>query len=222
MITAIVFSKNRALQLEALLRSLRENCDHFDTVHVQYHADQHHQSSYEVLATAYPGIQFTREDGFKATLLTLLPRAGRVAFFVDDDIVFRPVAAIPECPIFSLRLGDNVANKTHFQYTGSLDGNVFQAKALAGLRDANFTQPNALEIAVLKLTRQLPMRYDQQCVLGIPNNRVSEGSGCSHMDGDCDKLLSLFERGARIDYKSMDFRCRDVHKYIEYAYIFET
>ena len=64
MITLLIWSKNRALQLEALLHSINEYTDNpFDTV-IIYKADGKHVESYSILEEQYPEVRFVNEQDF--------------------------------------------------------------------------------------------------------------------------------------------------------------
>ncbi|MDA9958167.1 hypothetical protein N9E24_00050 [Alphaproteobacteria bacterium] len=92
----VVFSYNRALQLDALLRSFETmnvgSSENF-SVKVVYRADAHHFKSYEELKSQYPTCMFIRhanKSDFRICLLRQLDEANedRVCFLVDD-IIFK-------------------------------------------------------------------------------------------------------------------------------------
>ena len=85
----IIFSKNRALQLDACIRTLLENCkDVLQTsdVNVLYMAEKMHKESYQTLYKGYTDINFVEEVDFKQDLLRLLQDKIGVLFVVDDTI----------------------------------------------------------------------------------------------------------------------------------------
>lgn len=90
--TKIVFSRDRALQLEAFLRSYEKHVTPLGRVDVLTCATTfRHQTAYDEVFGAYPfARQVKQGPSFKETLLSLLPGAGAVVFFVDDQVFVRP------------------------------------------------------------------------------------------------------------------------------------
>ena len=73
-VVAIIFSKNRALQLDLCLRTLQLHCadiHKISDVNVLYKADDHHKESYEILKREYPDVNFVEEVSFKQDLLEI-------------------------------------------------------------------------------------------------------------------------------------------------------
>lgn len=128
MITTIVFSRDRACQLDACLRSLAMHCSDLDAldVHVIWRADDpRHAAAYEGLAKTCGFVDddmrrirvtFTREHNFEGQVRDLLRNASHVLFLVDDTMFVAEWSA-RECVIaldidpkvigISLRLGQN-------------------------------------------------------------------------------------------------------------------
>src|SRR6266404_5273265 len=92
-ITTIVFSRNRACQLELLLRSLSM------PVTVLYFYDPEFKAGYDKLIKMYPSLNFVLRYDFKNQLLEIIKKGTKyVLFLVDDDIM---VDAFHEnCPEF--------------------------------------------------------------------------------------------------------------------------
>ena len=119
MISAIVFSKDRAMQLRLLLESLQLNFSEIKDVHVLYtYSDDLFRHGYEKLKSEFSSVQFVRQsDNFYLDILNLISRSDKyVCFFTDDDIIYRTVPEsislldqIFNMPVscFSLRLGYN-------------------------------------------------------------------------------------------------------------------
>ena len=114
----IIFSKNRACQLNLLLDSLRYNTiSLFDKIHVLYKSDSDYLSGYEKLFKKYPKINFHSETDFKTDLLSLIDdEIEATTFMVDDAVLYRRIMArkvdiirpvVKNEAIFSLRLGEN-------------------------------------------------------------------------------------------------------------------
>lgn len=113
----IIFSKNRAMQLELLLHSIKENNDEDLNIHVLYNfSNEKHEKSYEVLSKEYPYVYFHKQSNFKQDLLGLLNNQDYVMFMTDDNVVTnkfntKEIIALlnsySEVLGFSLRLGTN-------------------------------------------------------------------------------------------------------------------
>ncbi len=119
-ITAIVFSRDRAAQLDLLLASLELNARGLlDPIHVLWQAtDEPYEHGYRICAAAHPESGFLRETAFAAQVAALVEGAGPITFFTDDSILYKPLtprsrspeawlAANEELLCFSLRLGGN-------------------------------------------------------------------------------------------------------------------
>jgi hypothetical protein len=116
--SAIVFSKNRACQLDLLLRSVTCHTDNlFDQITVIWTAtDDEYERAYWQTMQDHP-VDFFRESNFQTQVLDLLDLACDHACFLTDDSVFyrplngltRPDVALKmeEILCFSLRLGLN-------------------------------------------------------------------------------------------------------------------
>lgn len=121
-IEAIVFSRDRACQLDALLRSLELNLAATPLpprITVLWKATTpDFEEAYETCIAYHTPVDWVREDDFAKDLERILPGSGLVVFFTDDDILFRRVglgdaaAALEDEDVlaFSLRLG---LNTTH-------------------------------------------------------------------------------------------------------------
>lgn len=118
MIPAIVFSRDRACQLDALLHSIREFAfGLFSPLHVLYtSSDVDFEQGYARCSDEHSAV-FVREANFREDTLLLLPEDGPVCFFTDDDVFYRWVARVPipealedeQILGFSLRLGLNTS-----------------------------------------------------------------------------------------------------------------
>lgn len=126
MITSIIFSKNRACQLDLLLRSIEENLPGFNDTYILYHfTNTEFARGYDLLQSRFPHYlwlpQTNFEDNTRSILNMIDPAFGRgkyICFFVDDNIIYRPCQlndslldslwqSIPELTCFTLRLGKN-------------------------------------------------------------------------------------------------------------------
>ena len=119
-ITFIIFSKDRALQLDGLLQSILHHVTGTYSIHVLYCASREaHRVAYQEVAERVPAahnIQWIQETDFHSDLVTTLKaiETESVCFLVDDIVFIRPVN-LDEIPheairtgIVSLRLGRNI------------------------------------------------------------------------------------------------------------------
>tara|TARA_R110000824_G_scaffold231335_2_gene419137 strand:+ start:19404 stop:20276 length:873 start_codon:yes stop_codon:yes gene_type:complete len=118
MITSIIFSKDRALQLDLTLKSIKQNFPQSNNLMVIYTVSEEHAKSYELLASEHEGVTFYKQT---TSLFLDISKAvdesqEYVCFFTDDDIVYSKVTLNKEnlCNLFksgaaclSLRLGLN-------------------------------------------------------------------------------------------------------------------
>ena len=121
MITSIIFSKDRACQLDLLLYSIEKNFKDTDELYVIYkHTSDLFEKGYDLLIDRFSynkQIKFVLESDFQKDTIRVCSEAKNkyLAFFVDDDIVYRPVSvssfleeAFDEnMSCVSLRLGSN-------------------------------------------------------------------------------------------------------------------
>jgi hypothetical protein len=121
----VIFSKDRPMQLDALLCSfaLHGRDAHEVKLKVLYKtSDAFQESLYEELARDYPHVEFVPERNFKEDLIGLLQDSPYVLFLVDDTIFVRSFCLTEilshlhetEGSLgFSLRLGKNTAYCHH-------------------------------------------------------------------------------------------------------------
>ncbi len=117
-INVVVFSKDRAFQLEGTLASFFARCkDHeLAKVYVLYRTTSPHiAAQYESLKFSYPSVTFVEEISFKQQLHALM-LSRYILFLVDDNIfvrdfsLFNTIRGLEHFPTaigFSLRLGFN-------------------------------------------------------------------------------------------------------------------
>jgi hypothetical protein len=124
-VAGVVFSRDRPLQLEALLRSFLLHCCDREAVQLRvlYAATSaRHVALYEALAEEYPSVTFVRERDFRGDFLAALGDVPYVLLLVDDTLfvadfslteVTTALEERSEALGFSLRLGRN----TTYVYT---------------------------------------------------------------------------------------------------------
>lgn len=116
----IVFSKDRPIQLHALLQSYRDNAHNPCPLIVLYAAsDENYAREYAVVMQYFPdnNILFKAESSFRNDLIALLEsiEEDKVFFLVDDIIFIRPIymndflGFDPKKYVPTLRLGKNLS-----------------------------------------------------------------------------------------------------------------
>lgn len=88
----LIFSKDRAMQLDATLRSFYMHCSdaHLLDLKVIYKtSNTAHEKQYEDLKKHYGNVLFIKEDGFKEQVLSVIRKYTYVLFLVDDNIFLR-------------------------------------------------------------------------------------------------------------------------------------
>jgi len=122
-IVTIIFSRNRALQLDLNLNGFYKANEDTDLPEIKiiYTYDAEHALSYQILQAEHPYPEFIKENNFKADLLNALKDKKQVLFLVDDTLfcgTFSIEKIIKLLEIHknalgcSLRLGKN----THYCY----------------------------------------------------------------------------------------------------------
>ncbi len=120
-VAALIFSKDRAMQLESVFSSLLLHCRDRENLALKVlylTSGSFHEKQYRRLSKDYRGVAFLREDNFKSQVLAGLETAEHVLFLVDDAVFIQDftIADIKACLEnnaealgFSLRLGTNTA-----------------------------------------------------------------------------------------------------------------
>lgn len=223
MITNIIFSKNRAMQLHALLETIYANCNIFEHNVVIYTHDENHAKSYDVLINRFPKVEWIKETILKENILKAM-KTQYTCFMCDDDIIFdkftSDVTFNDKTLCYSLRLGSNVSDvhtewnwrqtkKAHYNYPFSTDGHIYSTDLIkpmvAGIR---FDNPNVFESAMFKYDYNFPplMRSPEKSVLtSFSVNRVSDKSHCATSNQYREnELHTMYLEGYVIDWQNMD------------------
>jgi len=128
MIDTIIFTKDRACQLDLLLQSIVKNGNNLFNINILYEASsQEYKDGYLKVSERFPSYErfnWVEEEDFEKDTLELLNKSGKlVCFFVDDNILYRPlelnqeeVEDIVDDDIFclSLRLGGNTVVQSEY------------------------------------------------------------------------------------------------------------
>lgn len=221
-LNVVIFSKDRAMQLDVLLRS-------YDTsrigapVIVWATSSSDFRESYTQLG-AYPVRWYATHYSFSTFWYdphVLKQSKPYTMFLCDDDVFYRPIPEIPEIPkwhCFSLRLGKNVTHcyskncpqregQLDFVYPWSLDGHIYHTdELLRALQVVVFDNPNELEDQLNKCCPGPKIMYaEHSCLVGLPHNRVQDKykNRCGSVSAK--ELNDKFLAGYRIDLDALDF-----------------
>jgi hypothetical protein len=224
--TTIIYSKNRAMQLGGLLTSMEMYFPWSDEIFVIYKCTtDEHWESYRLLKMEWPDVTWAKQQNFKDQTEWILSQATTVCFLMDDCLFFKRVTERPvpgRKESISHRLGENTVNKSHFNYTISLDGNVFRAgEFLECCKVIQYNNPNELEGRLVPYQANFKQTITEQYLVGLPHNRVSDSSGCKYSGRYTDEyLLEAFMEGDRIWVDQMDFsKVNGPHNYnIKYEF----
>jgi hypothetical protein len=223
MINNIIFSKDRACQLDALLRSLEDHLRlNFNHIVIYTYSNEKFKEGYEIAEKRHPSVKFVHEINLKNNILYHMNTL-QICFMVDDMIMFKDspiVKVVPEHTVFSLRLGCSVP-QVHKEYPLSVDGHIFRTNEIKPLiENIAFNNPNKLEALLQKYKKKFKVVFDYQCCVSIPHNRVSAKSHCSFTGlYDINILNRYYLDGFVIDYDKMDFsNIKNVHEPIEYKF----
>ena len=128
MITTIIFSKDRPLQLDLCLKSINKNLVGSDaiTVTVIENYSEKYLGALETLQSEHPEVNFIKQHGsnlFKCiwAYLSTQPQDYPVAFFTDDGILFNEtdvqsivrVMQNTQVITYSMRMGLNIVRREH-------------------------------------------------------------------------------------------------------------
>lgn len=117
-VTCVIFSKDRAMQLDALLESIIMYAEASFPIIVQYSASEIHKSSYETIIKKYKNVVFVKETSVRKTLIEIIQsvKTQYMFFLVDDQVFIRPfnvnllLKKLGKGIFASMRLGDNITN----------------------------------------------------------------------------------------------------------------
>lgn len=131
MITLIIFSKNRPLQLDLCLSSVKQNFNASYTPIVLYQCDEQYENAYKNLRDEHADVMFWRQGKslFEDVFVAINSYDDLYACFMTDDCIMyrqspnlsdenlKNIFKIKEICCFSLRLGENTNKRGH-----SIDG----------------------------------------------------------------------------------------------------
>ncbi len=207
-IETLIFSRNRAMQLDLLLRSIQRFAPIASRAHVLVSSDNGpHSEAYARLADEHPQVRLYSQStwpSFQVFTESFLEGAilDRVCFLVDDDLFYCVAPPVPplDHPLpFSLRPGD-------YDYLFTLDGGIYDpAQVLQWTHGQRYRDPTQFEAGVASLVegQSFPEEHRYPCLVGVPHNRVSASSGMPSMGGDPMDLCERYLYGERIDLDAL-------------------
>lgn len=215
-VDCLIFSKDRACQLDLLLRSVdRHAAGMYSSLTVLWTSSTREFGRGYALAFAeHAGVKFVLETDFEQQVRKWLSLTdGPVSFLVDDDVFYR-AADLGSLP-WSLRGGD-------YDYPFSLDGNVYAlVDVIVLLHGLAFCNPTELEAAGHEHRNRLPFQavnHGEPCLVGVPLNRVSEQSGMPHMGVHEYDLNERYLAGDRLRIPSPREVSPGAHNALEIAF----
>lgn len=120
MISSVVMSFDRPLQLHCLLESLEKNAPDFlqETYAVCKSSNEEFKQGYGILQERFPDVHYVEETDFKKDIMDSVEKCpDHMIFFTDDDIIYRPLpgsneemvdlVSQPNVACLSFRLGQN-------------------------------------------------------------------------------------------------------------------
>ncbi len=244
-INTIVFSKNRACQLELLLRSLSIPAS------VLYTYDPEFKKGYSTVIKMHPKFNFVKQDNFKLQLIKFVKESDYVLFLTDDDVMIEPFNQdFEEIKEFikdtnvaslSLALSSKVAGKKWewnkyrgnyrlrmYGYPMSVDSCIFRSlDILPVIKKYDITNPNYLETY---LNQNIPNRPKMMCfdTPKIINNSVNQVQSDfpAHTFGiSTHELEKRFLKGERLSLEDIKEKAKTAKYYRlkeEYRYESQT
>jgi hypothetical protein len=123
LITSIIFSKNRPLQLDLCLSSINRNFSDSTQNIVIHNNSSEFSEAHGLLESEHPNVAFWPQSDslFKDVLIAVESSENDyICFFTDDDIVYSPFACVdysfledPTISCLSLRMGENITERSH-------------------------------------------------------------------------------------------------------------
>ena len=205
-VAVTVFSKNRPMQLDCTLRSLKANAPKPDFLSVIWKATS---DGYAKGYAAMKGVGMVQEGDFKKDVMDSI-RGDYTMFLTDDDIVFKRMEFVAfggDVACFSYRLGQNIdfcypmdrgcilrngmldgeflkwdwtREELDFAYPLSVTSHLFRSDVIRDLTGRiGFSNPNEYEAALQSQLHRLPNMmesYRDSRIVGVPANRVNDYS----------------------------------------------
>ena len=221
-INTIIFSMNRAAQLDLLLQSIKRYAPWMWPPTILYRTTSDPFAlGYSILMGEH-GIDLTWQLPLKEMLLaTIDPDVPLTTMLVDDSVFFAPfgrIISLPHGVAFAPHLGKNCTycypfsrpqkeGESDFLTAWTVDGNIYRTYNLLDcLRAVEFTTPNNLEDSMGRAARPMRVIYaERSCMVTIPANVVQHEYPNRHGGGSAEELNARYLAGERLDLDAMDF-----------------
>jgi len=242
-IQGIIFSKDRPMQLYALLESYFKYCIPTPFIHIIYKvSDEKYAVAYNEIISIFSdkNIEFIEEESFREDLISILQNiSSEYLFFLVDDNIFKSFFSFEDYftlsdrnnYILSLRLGTNLSycytrnenqkqpllkkkglflkwewekGELDWNYVFSVDGNVYSTNEILEMsKQIPFNAPNSFE-ANMNIFHHVLIRKDGLCyhnskIMNLCLNRVQKEFDNISGNISCEKLLSFWNKGQKID-----------------------
>jgi hypothetical protein len=227
----IIFSMNRACQLELLLQSMQRHAAWMRPSVLYKHTTFQFGLGYAKLKNMYY-IQWEKERHFRSDLIGLAhPYDPFTMFLCDDDVFINPVLFDttpldnPNIACISLRLNPHLTychpsggqsrydtrgweySEGDYGYPMSLNGHIYRtADVMPMLKYLGYTNPNELEreMAANPICRRFIHFYDKSSVMNIPLNQVQTMWKLPCGTDSPETLNDKFLQGYRLDSRLYD------------------
>jgi hypothetical protein len=207
-VSMLVFSKDRALQLEVMLRTFYQCCADAELAEVNIiyaTSTERHALQYVAVSEAYPQARFRPERNFREDTIHFARRGSYLLFAVDDAVFVgrfhlqegvRVLAEHPELIGFSFRLGSNIT--AHYP-TGTAQEPPSVVPLRAGLLQADWTSSAQYFAYPLEVSSSLFRTADimpllEQQPYDHPNTLESMLNGCKHAHTTAQPTLAFYEK----------------------------
>lgn len=198
MINCLIFSRDRACQLDALLQTIDRYAPMLKPTVLFRASNRDFAEAYDLIWR--PGMfrdDLRTLEPFAWWVRTLVKGFGDTVCFLVDDDLFYADACEPGALPWSWRAAD-------YDYPFSLDGCVYERDRILPLLNFDFHDPTQLEAGVAWRLANNPaeswlLAHGEPCLVGVPHNRVSPSSGMPTLGGTAAELNERFLAGERID-----------------------
>jgi len=207
LINIVIFSKDRAMQLDALLNSWSihsEDKDIYTSIVIFKASDAKNRQQYLCLKMAYPNVRFVEEVDFKLETIEACQGSQYTIFLVDDAVFIKPFSlgsvinkfqTYPDIIGFSFRLGKN----TDYCYMRNKDQKVPEFSAIGDgvlkynwtLAEYDFGYPLEVSSSMYRTNEILPLIKNLN--FRNPNTLELELAQQAQQYSEANKYLMCFE-----------------------------
>ncbi len=202
---ALIYSRNRAAQLDLLLRSIQTYATWIEPA-VLYRCDPSHRQSYRICTREHPEAEFVQQVDFEKQTRMFLSNHEEFIWLVDDGVFFRDAIAPTGLPWTTRQSGGHLWRNhkpdTEQGFPLAVCDTAFRSDTILPLLDFRFRNPNVLERGMHERRDMFSpdMIYGDSApsFCTIEHNAVSPDSWSPTMGGDVDELRALYTIGRRL------------------------